>query len=74
MAAAGRRMALTSDLVARAARRVEDPGPLPGSVYLTDADYDALVRDTLAHAAPEGLWVFAYGSLLWKPALERFAG
>ena len=66
--AARRRMALTADLVARAARAVEDSGPLPGSAYLDDADYDALVRGTLAEAPPEGLWVFAYGSLLWKPA------
>jgi cation transport protein ChaC len=63
-------MALTPDLVARAARAVPDSGPLPGSAYLTDADYDALVRGTLAQAPPEGLWVFAYGSLLWKPAFE----
>ena len=70
MAAAARRrtMALTADLVARAARAVEDSGPLPGSAYLDDADYDALVRGTLAEAPPEGLWVFAHGSLLWKPA------
>ena len=68
MPAAARQMALTPDLVARAARAIEDPGPLPGSDYLDDADYDALVRGTVAEAPPEGLWVFAYGSLLWKPA------
>jgi hypothetical protein len=48
-------MALTANLVARAARAVEDPGLLPGSVYLDDADYAALVRGTLSEAPPEGL-------------------
>ena len=37
-----RSMALTPELVARAARLVEDAGPSPGAVYLTDAGYDAL--------------------------------
>ena len=63
-------MALTPELVARASRVVEDAGPSPGAEYLTDDDYAAAVRDTLAEIPPEGLWLFAYGSLLWKPAFE----
>jgi cation transport protein ChaC len=37
-------MALTEDLVARTMRVVEDAGPTPGMVHMTDADY-ALIRD-----------------------------
>ena len=48
MPAPRRQMALTAELVARAARAAEDARPSPGAVYLTDAEYDALVRDTLA--------------------------
>ncbi|GGC74227.1 hypothetical protein GCM10011504_59210 [Siccirubricoccus deserti] len=36
MAAAERRMVLTPDLVARAARAVPDSGPLPASAYLAE--------------------------------------
>ena len=63
-------MALTPELVARAARAVEDAGPSPGAVYLTDEDYAATVRDMLAQAPPGDLWLFGYGSLLWRPAFE----
>src|SRR3712207_6053930 len=45
MPAPRRRMALTAELVARAARVVEDAGPSPGAVYLTDTEYDALVPE-----------------------------
>ena len=65
-----RQMALTPDLVARAARLVEDGGPSPGTVYMTDDDYDTAIRDVLAHAPSGDIWLFGYGSLLWKPACE----
>ena len=35
-----REMALTADLVVRTMRLVEDAGPGPGAVYMTDEDYD----------------------------------
>ena len=71
MSAPRQQMALTPELVARAHRVVEDPGPSPGVAYLTDEDCRNAVRDILAEAPPGDVWVFAYGSLLWKPAFEH---
>jgi cation transport protein ChaC len=65
------KMALTMDLVARAQRVMADPGPDPG-LHQTDDDYDLAVRDILAaHAPGQDAWLFAYGSLIWKPAVEH---
>src|SRR5438128_10171575 len=67
--ATSRRMRPTRELVSRVARPIEDPGPLPGRAYATDADYEATSRALLAGRPPSGeVWVFAYGSLIWKPA------
>ena len=70
MPRARRPMALTAELVARAARVVEDLGPSPGAVYMTDEDYDLAIQRTLAGAPAGNVWLFGYGSLLWKPACE----
>jgi cation transport protein ChaC len=65
-------MSLTPELVARCHRVVEDPGPSAGANYLTDVDYDALVDTMLAgRTAGEPLWLFAYGSLIWKPEIAH---
>lgn len=75
-----RRIVLTPELVARVHRDVTDPGPqihqTPTTTVMSEADYDALARQLLtdhaahraAGTAADGLWVFAYGSLLWRPA------
>ncbi len=65
-------MALTPDHVALVHRVLEDPGPEPGLVYHSEADYDAVVRNMLALRPPgRDAWLFAYGSLIWKPEVEH---
>ena len=63
-------MALTPELVTAAARVVEDAGPSPGAVYMTDADYALAIEEVLSQAPAGDFWLFGYGSLLWKPACE----
>ncbi len=60
-------MALTADLVARVERKEPDPGPTPGQAYLSEADYDALTRELIAENGAAPFWIFAYGSLIWRP-------
>lgn len=67
-----RTMSLTRELVALCDRAVEDSGSEPGFAYLDEADYSALIDQTLAASPTEGpLWLFAYGSLIWKPEIEH---
>ena len=67
-------MALTEELVARTLRVVEDAGPTPGMIHMTDADY-VRVRDEVVASAPPGpARLFAYGSLLWNPVGEVRGG
>lgn len=62
-----RPMALTAELVARVERTERDTSPEPGLTLLADADYDGIVEGLLKQHTPETLWLFAYGSLIWKP-------
>lgn len=65
-----RRMRLTPELVAQVPAFTGEPGPArQGIVYPAEAEYHAIVREILA-AAPStgGVWIFAYGSLIWNPA------
>lgn len=65
-----RTIALTPDLVAKAHRVVTDPGPDPSLSCHTDENYNDVVRDLLrAHPAGEDPWLFAYGSLIWRPEI-----
>jgi cation transport protein ChaC len=61
-------MALTAELVARCARIEPDPGPEPGYRTFSDEEYDAAAAALLQQKPPGPLWIFAYGSLIWKPA------
>ena len=65
-----RLMSLTPDLVALCARPEVDPGPDPAWTRLDDDGYAALADASSQRAARSPLWVFAYGSLIWKPVFE----
>lgn len=65
-------MSLTPELVALSHRNVDDPGPIPGVAYQTDDDYDKMVDGLLStHPSGDDAWLFAFGSLIWKPECEH---
>jgi len=66
-----RQMRLSEAHVARMALLVEQERPLPAFEASTDEDYRQFVADILSGSDGSGqIWVFAYGSLIWKPACE----
>ncbi len=70
MSTSPRQMRLTPELVARVARRIEDPGEaaFAGVTWATDADRkEAVAKLRAAGPASGEVWVFAYGSLIWNP-------
>jgi cation transport protein ChaC len=70
MPAGFRQMRLTEALLPPQ-RHYDDPGPMPGIEDATEADYRCFVADILAgQPEPGEFWIFAYGSLIWKPACD----
>jgi cation transport protein ChaC len=61
---------LTAELVARIDRVEPDPGPEPGRHDPSDAEFIEMAEAVLADAPEGNLWLFAYGSLIWKPEME----
>jgi cation transport protein ChaC len=66
-----RNLSLNPDLIALVHRSIEDPGPEPHLTYHTDEDYNSLVANLLASHPGGDTWLFAYGSLIWKPEIEH---
>src|SRR3712207_3793432 len=67
-----RQMALTPDHISQVHRLLDDPGPDPSWTYHSEEDYDAVVQSLLAsHPGGPDTWLFAYGSLIWKPEIEH---
>lgn len=65
-------MKLTAELVKHVHRPVTDSGPQEGITYLTETDFDHIVAELLAeHPDGQDLWLFAYGSLIWKPEVTH---
>jgi len=61
-------MRLTPEMVARCLRVVPEPAAPPaGTTRMTDEETAAIGGRLLAGRDPASLWVFAYGSLIWKP-------
>jgi len=63
-------LSLTADLIALVDRREPDPGPDPGYVELTNAEYAEAAKDFLKRNGDGPIWVFAYGSLIWRPEFD----
>lgn len=78
MGAKLRRMRLTPEMVASVHRPMPPAGPPVGVAASVDSDHELAVREALRGAPASGeVWIFAYGSLIWKPAcdiLERRVG
>lgn len=64
-------MTLTEELVALVERVEPDPGPPPGMPDPTEDDLRQRAEALLAAHPPRPLWLFAYGSLIWKPEAEH---
>ena len=68
--ASPRQMSLTPELVSLCFRKEENRGFDASWIPLTESEHDAIVERFLDECGPDPLWIFAYGSLIWKPTFE----
>ncbi|WJR67735.1 gamma-glutamylcyclotransferase [Neorhizobium sp. CSC1952] len=66
-------MSLTQELVDLCFREEADPGPPPSWVPLGDEDYAELAERLTQELGDTPLWIFAYGSLIWRPGFDSIA-
>jgi cation transport protein ChaC len=64
-----RLMSLTPEMVKLCSREVVDPGPSPNTKYLHDEDFRPAAEHLVSLKKPGPFWLFAYGSLIWKPEI-----
>jgi glutathione-specific gamma-glutamylcyclotransferase len=65
--AAHRKLSLTAELVAKVHRVEQDCGADASKPVMTDDEYEAAAEDYCRQLGDGPLWVFAYGSLIWRP-------
>jgi glutathione-specific gamma-glutamylcyclotransferase len=61
------KMALTAELVKLCERPEPDQGPNQNFIPIEPAELDDLTEKLLDELGGNALWLFAYGSLIWKP-------
>eukprot|EP00913_Durusdinium_trenchii_P021384 g20097.t1 len=66
-------MSLTQQLVDLCFREEIDPGTPHAWQPLEDEDYAALADRLTTEIGDQPLWIFAYGSLIWKPGFDSVA-
>lgn len=68
MSVTDRKLRLTAELAARTHRSLADGGPIPDVPHFSEDEFDAVASVVAAKLPPAGdLWLFAYGSLIWRP-------